>query len=89
MKPPVEDRPLRRTVHVRVAVSVDADGNWNSDGCCDALNMGVPRTDADKAECAGDPLGSPQALYFLEADLPLPAKAIELQVVPERRTDER
>lgn len=80
----VENRPPRRTVRVRIAVAVDADGNWNSDGHCEALNMGVPRTDADKAECAGDPLGSPQALYFLEADLPLPSKAIEIQIAPER-----
>jgi hypothetical protein len=54
-----------RTVHVRIAVAVDTEGDWNSCGW----------RDGDEKDVMGicvETLGSGEARYWLEADLPVP-----------------
>ena len=53
------------TVKVRIAVAVDPDGDWNSCGWKDG-------DDKDKMGMCCDTLGSGEARYWLEAELPIP-----------------
>lgn len=66
----------QRTVRVRIAVAVDSSGKWGSCGW-----MGADEEDAMCHACeALDALG--EALYWLEAELPLPtASTIAAKVI--------
>jgi hypothetical protein len=57
---------IPKTVRVRIAVSVDADGNWNACGW-------TKTSDANKMGLAIEPLSQGEQQYWLEADLTLPA----------------
>jgi hypothetical protein len=60
---------------VRIAVVVDADGRWASSGC---RLLSQPSDDTLLARVS-DLVGNPRSAYFLEADLPLPAEAVEME----------
>lgn len=70
-----------KTVRVRIAVAVDADGAWNASGWSSKNKT----YDADAMGCAIENVGEGEARYWLEADVPLPAgaTAIEAEVKPE------
>jgi len=53
------------TVRVRIAVAVDPDGDWNS---CGWKGGG----DENAMEICTESIGSGEARYWLEADLPVP-----------------
>jgi len=54
------------TVKVRIAVAVDAKGDWNAVGYSGA------RSDADKMDLCVETLDSGEARYWLEAELGVP-----------------
>ena len=56
-----------KTVRVRVAVAVDPDGTWNAVGWSGA------KDDDDMVGLALDMVGTQESVYWLTADLPLPA----------------
>lgn len=65
----------QRTVRVRIAVAVCADGNWVSEG-----SRGM--SDDSAARYLGDFLNAPGPLHFIEADIPLPTSVtVEGEVV--------
>ena len=53
-------------VKVRIAVAVDAKGNWNACGWKNA------RSDEEKMELCVEVLDDGEARYWLEAELPIP-----------------
>ena len=57
------------TVKVRIAVAVDAKGNWN------AVGFSGSKNDADKMELCVEVLDDGEARYWLEAELKLPVHA--------------
>ncbi len=67
-----------KTVRVRIAVAVNADGQWGSDGC--SKTSGEPMADSTISlwaarDCRGD---GAKVVHFIEADIPLPvASTIE------------
>lgn len=54
-----------KTVRVRIAVSVDPDGVWNSCGWSEG-------SDADKSGLAFEEQAYGGALHWVEADVPIP-----------------
>jgi len=56
---------MMATVKVRIAVAVDPDGDWNSCGWKTGTNK-------DAMSICVDTLGSGEARYWLEAELPIP-----------------
>lgn len=54
------------TVKVRIAVAVDAKGNWNACGFSGA------RSDAEKMDLCIETLDNGEARYWLEAELVIP-----------------
>jgi hypothetical protein len=85
LKHPPEDCPFRidpastaASVRVRIAVVIGGDGDWCSAGRSARLNGGESPLDADLAASASQGLSAPQAVYFLEADLPLPGSAVDV-----------
>lgn len=54
------------TVKVRIAVAVDAKGEWNACGYSGA------RSDADKMDMCVETLADGEARYWLEAELAIP-----------------
>ena len=57
-----------RTVRVRIAVAVQADGQWNAAGFSDAA-------DVVKRSIAMEPLAECEVVW-IEADVPLPSEAV-------------
>lgn len=83
MKGPDRSKPAKpvKTVRVRIAVAVDASGKWHSS----ASGCGEGNSDEERAEWAQEFLDSnlPQAVYFVEADVPIPEpQTIEGEVKP-------
>ena len=65
-----------RTVRVRIAVAVDADGDWNSCG-------GAGVSDFECIEAASECIATPSNLCWVEADLPIPeAMTVQGVVTP-------
>ena len=54
------------TVKVRIAVAVDARGNWN------ACGFSAARSDKDKMDSCVEMLDDGEARYWLEAELAIP-----------------
>ncbi len=72
---------MSKTKRVRIAVAIDADGNWNSFGyggkTAKQSDTYLVRMALECLESAG-----PKAVHFIEADLPLPASVtVEGKVV--------
>lgn len=61
------------TVRVRIAVAVDAKGNWSSAGWSGS-------TDESLMDCACETVNEGEARYWIEADLELPATASPILV---------
>lgn len=65
------------TVKVRIAVAVDADGDWNACG-------GSGMDDGEAMDIAIDVVGNGEARYWLTAELPVPEpQEIEATVEPQ------
>lgn len=66
----------QRTVRVRIAVAVDADGRWSA--CGWSRDDGGKASDASMMNTAVDGLGegSGEARYFIEADVMLPIPTV-------------
>lgn len=64
-----------RTVRVRIAVRLQADGKWCASGCWD-------ESDAEAESLATEGLSDPLATVWLEADIPLPEEVtVTVEVV--------
>lgn len=71
----------RKTVRVRIAVAVDPSGDWSACGWAGS-------EDDDKRGIASDTVGEHEAIYWLEADLPIPEqRRIEPTITVEARDD--
>lgn len=60
---------MSTTVKVRIAVAVDPDGDWNACGWSSA-------TDKTARDLATETVGEGEAVYWLEAELPVPATQV-------------
>ena len=59
-----------KTVKVRIAVAVDSQGNWAASGWS---GKGDPGAASDyMADIARDGVGEGEALYWVEAEIPMP-----------------
>lgn len=59
-----------KTVKVRIAVAVDLQGHWNAAGWCTAK----PPKETDVLNLAIDGVGQGEKVYWLTAELTLPAQ---------------
>jgi hypothetical protein len=60
-----------RTIRVRIAVAIDSGGEWNANGWGGAGEPYSPDAMAMAREC----VGADAAVYWIEADLPVPPRA--------------
>lgn len=61
-----------KTVKVRIAVAVNADGNWNSSGWKKAKDSDA----MDLAQEGLQEISSCEKVYWVEADIPIPEPEI-------------
>lgn len=73
-----------RTIKVRIAVAVDASGEWNACGGTWA------KDDKVAMDIAVDPLADGEARYWVETEIALPTSAepIAVEAVPSQGGDE-
>lgn len=67
-----------KTVKVRIAVAVDAAGDWSACGWQVHTPGAREKQEADMLSMAAEPLASGEARYWIEAEVPVP----EVQTVP-------
>ena len=67
-----------KTVRVRIAVAVDAEGEWNS--------FGFSEMGEDAMSHAAEHVGDDPAKYWIEVDLPAPEEIVVTDVVVTQET---